>query len=209
MMGEGKSFITLNLALSFALNNKKTVLINFDMRKPKIHHYLQLKNDLGLSSYLSGNASLEDVLVNTSYDNLDVILAGTIPPNPMELIANGNTQILFDELKKKYEYIFIDSPPIGMVADALLLIKYSDVNLYIVRQNYTLKRVFSQLIQNVAKKGIPNLNIILNDVQLGRKYQNYSHGYAYTYGYGYGYGYNELKKTSKKKRKITKEEDKV
>jgi Mrp family chromosome partitioning ATPase len=120
----------------------------------------------------------------------------------MELIANSNTKVLLDTLKKRYEYIFIDSPPIGMVADALLLVKYADVNLYIVRQSFTLKRVFSQLIQNVQKKGITNLNIIMNDVQLGRKYQNYSHGYAYTYGYGYAYGYNELKKSEKKKRKI-------
>jgi tyrosine-protein kinase Etk/Wzc len=206
MMGEGKSFITLNLALSFALNNKKCILINFDMRKPKIHQYLQLTNGIGLSSYLSGNALLDDIIINTAFNNLDVILAGTIPPNPMELIANSNTKVLLDILKKRYEYIFIDSPPIGMVADALLLVKYADVNLYIVRQSFTLKRVFSQLIQNVQKKGITNLNIILNDVQLGRKYQNYSHGYAYTYGYGYAYGYNELKKSEKKKRKIPGEE---
>lgn len=202
MMGEGKSFTTLNLALSFALNNKRTIVINFDMRKPKLHQYLQLSNDKGLSMFLSGNASLDDIIVKTDYENMDVILSGAIPPNPMELISNGYTNTMFETLKNKYDYVFIDSPPVGMVADSLLLLKYSDVNLYIVRQSYTLKKVFAQIIGNIKKKGISNFNIILNDVQLGRKYQNYSHGYAYTYGYGYAYA--EQGK-NKKKRKLNKE----
>jgi Mrp family chromosome partitioning ATPase len=120
----------------------------------------------------------------------------------MELISNGYTNTMFETLRNKYDYIFIDSPPVGMVADSLLLLKYSDVNLYIVRQSYTLKKVFAQIIGNIKKKGISNFNIILNDVQLGRKYQNYSHGYAYTYGYGYAYA--EQGK-NKKKRKLNKE----
>jgi tyrosine-protein kinase Etk/Wzc len=164
------------------------------MRKPKIHQYLQLNNDKGLSMLLSGNATIEEVIVKSGFENLDVILSGAIPPNPMELISNGNAQKLFETLKTRYDYIFIDSPPVGMVADALLLLKYSDVNLYIVRQNYTLKKVFEQIIGNIKKKGISNFNIILNDVQLGRRYQNYSQGYAYTYVYGYAYGEQKAKK---------------
>jgi capsular exopolysaccharide synthesis family protein len=199
MMGEGKSFISLNLAICFAQNDKKTVLINFDMRKPKTHNYLNMDNDKGLSLYLSGNASIEDILKKTSFENLDVILAGTIPPNPMELISGKNTAILLDELKKRYDTIIIDSPPVGMVADSLLLIHYTDVLLYITRQSHTLKRVFSQQIDNFQKKGIKNVNIILNDIQIGRKYQNYSYGYAYTYGYGYVYGENDKKKKIRKK----------
>jgi capsular exopolysaccharide synthesis family protein len=197
MMSEGKSFISLNLALSFALNNKRTILINFDMRKPKMHNYLGMENDKGLSLYLSGNAKIEDILLNTSYPNLDVILAGTIPPNPMELISGKNTQIMIEELKKSYDFIILDSPPVGMVADSLLLVNFSDVILYIARQNQTLKRVFSQQINNLQKKGIKNVNIILNDIQVGRKFQNYSYGYAYSYGYGYIYG-----ETSGKKKKV-------
>jgi tyrosine-protein kinase Etk/Wzc len=203
MMNEGKSFISLNLALSFAINNKKTILINFDMRKPKMQNYLDIENEKGLSLYLSGNASIEDILIKSSFENLDVILAGTIPPNPMELISSKNTQILIEKLKEKYDYIILDSPPIGMVADSLLLIKYTDIILYIARQGQTLKRVFAQQIQNLQKKEITNVNIILNDIQIGRKFQNYSYGYAYTYGYGYIYGETDKKKKVKKKTKVT------
>jgi tyrosine-protein kinase Etk/Wzc len=199
MMNEGKSFISLNLAISFALNNKKTILINFDMRKPKMQNYLDIENEKGLSLYLSGNASIDDILIKSSFENLDVILAGTIPPNPMELISSKNTHILIEKLKERYDYIILDSPPIGMVADSLILIKYTDVILYIARQGQTLKRVFAQQMQGLKKKEINNINIILNDIQIGRKYQNYAYGYAYTYGYGYVYGESDKKKKIKKK----------
>jgi capsular exopolysaccharide synthesis family protein len=194
MMSEGKTFTSLNLALSFALNNKKVILINFDMRKPKIHQYLGLENEIGLSNYLSKNAALDNVIVKTAYENLDVILSGTIPPNPMELISSDETPVLLSKLKEKYDYIIADTPPVGMVADALLLVPYTNVNLFIVRQNLTHKKVFAQLINTIQKKNIPNIYIILNDVQLGRKYQVYSHGYAYGYGYGYLYKQKEKKK---------------
>jgi capsular exopolysaccharide synthesis family protein len=200
MMNEGKTFISLNLALSFALNNKKTILLNFDLRKPKVQDYLNIENKKGLSLYLSGNASIEEIIVKTPYENLDVILAGTIPPNPMELIAGNKTGLLIEKLKEKYDYIILDSPPIGMVADSMLLLKHTNILLYIVRQNQTLKKVFTHQIEDLHKKGIQNVNIILNDIQMGKRFQSYSYGYAYAYGYGYGYGY-KLEPDKKRKKK--------
>lgn len=199
MMNEGKSFTCTNLALSFALNNKKVLIVNFDLRNPKIHKYLGIESDKGLSSFLSGYVSLDEIILKTRFENIDAILSGPVPPNPMELIASENTKTLFQSLHEKYDYIIIDSPPVGMVADSLLLIKYSDVNIFVVRHNLTMKKVFAQVSQNLSKKGIQNFNILLNDVQIGKKYLAYSHGYAYNYGYGYGYG--KYEETSKSERK--------
>ncbi len=200
VMSEGKSFICTNLALSFALNNKSVLIMNFDLRKPSMHKYLGInKSDKGLSSYLSGYVSTDDIIVKTKYENIDVIHSGPIPPNPMELISSENTGRLFNFLHEKYDYIILDTPPVGMVADALLLIKYSDVNLFVIRHNFTNKNVFHQVNKNLQKKGIQNFNIILNDVQVGKKLFNYSHGYGYNYGYGYGYGYGNDEKTKKNK----------
>jgi capsular exopolysaccharide synthesis family protein len=183
--GEGKSFTSLNIALSLGLNNKKVILVNFDLRRPKLHDYLNITSEKGLSAYLSGNAALEEIIVPTGFENVDVILAGVIPPNPMELIANEQTQIMFKELKQRYDYILIDSPPLGVVADAFLLIKYSDVNIFIARQNYTLKKAFGRLMQNLKKREISNVNIILNDIRVDRRMGYNSYGYVYNYGYGY------------------------
>jgi capsular exopolysaccharide synthesis family protein len=182
IMSEGKTFITANLALSFALIKKKTVVLNFDMRRPKLQDYLNIKTEKGLSSYLSGNAKLEDIILHTDFENLDVIMAGDIPPNPMELLASEYTNNLFQALKQTYNYIIVDTPPVGMVADALLLIKYSDVNIFVVRHNYTHKKMLDKLTQNLHKREIQKVHVILNDVYLQRSY-----GYGYNYNYGYGY----------------------
>lgn len=183
--GEGKSFTTLNLALSLGTGDKKLVLINFDLRRPKLHEYLGVESEKGLSVYLSGNASLDEIIQTSPYRNIHAIMSGVIPPNPMELIANERTKIMFEELKRRYDYILVDTPPIGMVADALLLLKYSDINIFIVRQNYTYKKVFYQLINTLRKRNIQNVNIILNDIRLDSPYRAHQYGYAYNYGYGY------------------------
>jgi tyrosine-protein kinase Etk/Wzc len=199
MMNEGKSFVCINLALSFALNNKKCIILSFDLRKPKISEYLDIHYDAGISSFLSSDVTLDELIIPTKYPNLDVILSGPNPPNPMELLSGEKTKDLFRKLKEKYDYIFVDTPPVGMVADALILLKYSDINLYIIRHNYSLKKVFSNVVQNFRKRGINSMNLIVNDVPIGKKYLAYSQGYAYNYGYGYGNGYysDEHKKSGK------------
>jgi len=209
MMNEGKSFVCLNLALSFALNNKKCIVLSFDLRKPKISEYLGIDYDIGISSFLSTEMSIDEIIIPTKYNNLDVILSGPTPPNPMELISGEKSKELFKKLKERYDFIFVDTPPVGMVADALILLKYSDINIYVIRHNFTLKKVFSSVIQNFRKRGINNMNIVINDVHIGKRYLAYSQGYAYNYGYGYGYGYyseesHKSKSTSKGAKKTKK-----
>lgn len=197
MMNEGKSFVCLNLALSFASNNKKCIILSFDLRKPKISEYIGIDYDSGISTYLSTDISLDEIIIPTRYPNLDVILSGPNPPNPMELISGEKTKELFKSLKEKYDYIFVDTPPVGMVADSLILLKYSDINIYVIRHSFTLKKMFAGVIQNLRKRAINNVNIVINDVPVAKKYLSYSHGYAYNYGYGYGYGYYHSESSGK------------
>ena len=180
--GEGKSFTSVNLGTVFAQNQKKVIVIDFDLRKAKIKQYLGIEADDGLSRYLSNNSPLEDVIFSSGIENLDVIPSGPIPPNPSELVSSEKTAILFEELKNRYDVILIDSPPIAMVSDALLLLKYANIKLVVVRQNFTPRNLFSSIINDLEKRNIQPLSIIINDEKAGLN------GYGYNYGYGYGYG---------------------
>jgi capsular exopolysaccharide synthesis family protein len=204
MMSEGKSFITINLAQSFALNNKKCVILSFDLRKPKVSEYLSIKKEKGISSFLSSDINLDDIIIPEVFPNLDIVLSGPIPPNPMELISNEKTKDFFRQLKERYDYIFVDTPPIGMVADALILLKYSDVNIYVTRYNYTNKNMLANVVQNLKKRGINNLNILINDVPVRKKVLSYSNNFDYGYGYDYYYSEenNNSRLTNNKKKNI-------
>jgi tyrosine-protein kinase Etk/Wzc len=184
MMEEGKSFISINLATSFALYNKKVLLLSFDLRRPTVSKLFDLNKKEGLSNYLSGSCEIKDILNETAIPNLSLIAAGSIPPNPSELIASARTKELFVELRKKFDYIIVDTPPVGIVSDALLLEKHVDKNVFIVRHNYSRKKMMTHLFSNLEKKNIQNINLILNDINLKGV------GYNYNYGYGYGYGYD-------------------
>jgi tyrosine-protein kinase Etk/Wzc len=173
---EGKSFISCNLAASLSLISKKTILLGFDLRKPKIFERLNINNDIGISSYLSNQASFEQVLQHTNIENLDVITSGPIPPNPSELIVSPRTNDLFDFLKEKYEYIIIDTPPIGILSDTYVLMDKADLNIYVVRQNQTPRREFQYIINDLKEKKFKNLCIIINDVPLLKKSK---YGYDY------------------------------
>ena len=192
---EGKTFISANLALAEAISNKKTVLLEFDLRKPKFKEYFKeaQQKRTGLSQYLSGNANFEDIVVKTEIDNLDLILSGSIPPNPSELILTDYATKLFDNLKEKYDQIIIDTPPLGLVSDAMSLQKFADVSVFIVREDYSLKSFIKDIDERHRKKEINNLAIIYNDfkVNIFKKY-GYSKNYGYKYGYGYG-GYFDKK----------------
>lgn len=185
--GEGKSFISQNLAAVFALFGKKTLLMGFDMRRPKIYQDLNLPNNVGISSLLINRATVEEAIQATHVENLDYLSAGPIPPNPLELIASEKTEQLLADLKEMYDYIIIDSPPVGVVSDAYLLTKYADVTLYVVRQGYTHREAFTNNIQHMAQKKIPNVSLILNDVK--------ARGMAYDYGYEYTYYTNNGRPT--------------
>ncbi|WP_304199906.1 polysaccharide biosynthesis tyrosine autokinase [Flavobacterium alvei] len=181
--GEGKTFCSLNIATVFALSEKKTVIIGLDLRKPKLFGEFNLANDVGVVNYLIKQKTVDEIINSTHIPFLDVILSGPIPPNPAEMIMSDGMKELIDELKKKYDYIILDTPPVGLVSDALELAQYCDVTLYIVRQNFTKKDMITLLNNRVKRGELNNTSIILNGFQNKAKY-----GAGYGYGYGYGYG---------------------
>ncbi len=189
--GEGKSFTAINMGTVFAQNQKKTLIIDFDLRKSKINHFVNIKVNKGLTNYLSKTATLKDIISPTGIEYLDIIPAGPVPPNPTELISSGQTEILFSELRKVYDIILIDSPPLGMVSDAFLLLKYAGVRIMVLRHNFTPRNLFANLLEDLASRKIENISLIINDIKIN------INGYSYGYGYGYGYG-DESEQNQKK-----------
>jgi len=183
MMEEGKSFVSINLATSFALYQKNVVLLSFDLRRPSVSKIMDLHNEKGLSTFLSGNCKIEDIIFKTKIPNLSVIPTGPIPPNPSELIASSKTKILFEELRKTFDYIIVDTPPIGIVSDALLLENFADRLVFIIRHNYSRKKMITHLFSSLEKKNMKNFSLIINDINIKNK--NYSYGYDYNYNYNY------------------------
>ncbi len=187
--GEGKTFCSINIATVFALSEKKTVIVGLDLRKPRLADEFKLTTPLGVVNYLIKQNSLEEITNSTLIPNLDVILSGPIPPNPSELILSDAMKELIDELKLKYDYIILDTPPVGLVADSLELVQFADVILYIVRQNYTKKDMITLLNTRLKRGELSNVSIVLNGYENKAKY-----GAVYGYGYGYGAyssGYHE------------------
>ncbi|MGL3001234.1 polysaccharide biosynthesis tyrosine autokinase [Flavobacterium sp. RSSB_23] len=183
--GEGKTFCSINIATVFALSEKKTVIVGLDLRKPKLFEEFNLNNDKGVVNYLINESSVDEITNATEIPFLDVILSGPIPPNPAELIISEHLGDLMRELKQKYDYIILDTPPVGLVSDALELDQYCDVTLYIVRQNFSKKDMITLLNNRVKRGELKNTSIILNGFENKAKY-----GTGYGYGYGYGYGNN-------------------
>ncbi|ABQ03396.1 polysaccharide biosynthesis tyrosine autokinase [Flavobacterium johnsoniae] len=191
--GEGKTFCSINIATVFALSEKKTVIVGLDLRKPRLADEFCLTNhQLGVVNYLIKQNTLEEITNSTQISNLDVILSGPIPPNPSELILGDAMGELINELKQKYDYIILDTPPVGLVSDALELIQYTDVTLYIVRQNYTKKDMITLLNNRVKRGELTNTSVIFNGFENKTKYGS---NYGYGYGYGaYSNGYHEEEK---------------
>ena len=173
--GDGKSFCATNLASVYALFGKKTLLIGFDLRKPGLHLDFELLNDKGITSYLINEASITEIIQPTPIKNLDFIAAGPTPPNPMELIASEKTKELFENLKNRYDYIIIDSSPIGAVADSFLLVEHVDVSIFVTRLNYTVKDLITENLKNIERKNLSNFTVLINDLKLSKT----SYGYVY------------------------------
>ena len=174
--GEGKTFVSVNLATIISLTGQKTIVLNLDMRKPTLHDKFGLSNHKGMSTYLSGKSLLYEIIQPSGYENLDVITSGPIPPNPSELINSRAFKDLIERLKAVYEVIILDTPPIGLVADARVIMDISDVNVYVLREKYS-KKVFINNINKLKEEGIEGLGIVYNDMSVSKD------------GYGYGYGY--------------------
>lgn len=184
--GEGKSFTATNLASVYAMSGKKTVLVGADLRKPRLFQDFGLNNHKGLSNLLIHKATLNEVIQDTGFENLFLISSGPIPPNPAELLAGKNFLNLLEELKKQFEVVIIDTPPFGLVTDAVLLSKYADITLYIVRHNFTHVKQLEAINEYYINKKIGHLGLVINDYKASKiGYGKYSYGYSYGYGYGY------------------------
>lgn len=209
--GIGKTYISINIASIYALYERRTVLIGFDLRKPRIYQEFELNNQNGITNYLLNKATLDDIIFKgVKLPYLDIITAGSIPPNPAELIASKRCEELFKELKERYDYIIVDTPPMGLVTDSVLLMKHSDVNLFIVRQGVSYINSLRAATENLNELDL-KVSIVFNglrqDGRYGYRYgygnRRYGYGYGYSYGYGYGSEYSSyygLSDTNKKKR---------
>lgn len=192
---EGKSFTTLNLASAFALAGKRTLIIGADLRKPKLYDELNLNNDRGLSQYLSNLATLDEVIQTSHVENLFFISGGAVPPNPSELLLKPAMAEMLATLKSKFDFIILDTPPLGLVTDAFVLAPLVNHTLFVVRQDYTPREVLQALEEYYAGGKMNKISILFNDLRksgLGYGYGNY----GYNYGYGYSYGSKSGKKSS-------------
>jgi len=185
--GEGKTFVSINTAVSFALSEKKILLIGMDIRNPKLAVDMDFSKGAGLTSYLSGSESDWKQLVTTinEFPNLDVLQAGAIPPNPNELLMKPALKHLLDEAKEVYDVIIIDSAPIGVVSDTFLLSSYADATVYVTRENVTPKNAITFVNEVYHDKKLPNMYLVINGVEPTKNKGRYGrYGYGYTYGYG-------------------------
>jgi len=189
---EGKSFITTNLGGVMALAGKKTVMLEFDIRKPKLFSGMKLASKVGITNFLVGKATMEELPIRIlGYENLYAISCGPIPPNPSELLLDSRVEEMFVWLRQNFDVIILDTAPVGMVSDAMTLGKFADTTLYVVRQGYTYKKQISLIDEFYHENRLPKISIIINDVKLKPGYGYYGYG-RYGYGYGYGGGYYEI-----------------
>lgn len=187
--GEGKTFVSLNIAAILSMLDKKTIILDFDMRKPRLDKVFDVDSYKGISTILSGQSGIDECIYDSGVPNLDFITSGPVPPNPSELILLPTLNDLLIHLKKKYDFIIIDTPPIGLVTDALEVLKISDYPIYVLRAAYSNKGFVQNVNRIIHENKIRNLSIIINDFGRGASgYGSYS-SYGSYYGYGYGYGY--------------------
>jgi capsular exopolysaccharide synthesis family protein len=181
--GEGKTFVSVNLATIISMMNKKVLIVGLDLRKPRVHTILKAGNGHGMSQFLSGGATFEEVIVPTEIENLWFAPSGPVPPNPAELIGSPRMTEFIDRAKNEFDTIILDTSPVGIVTDALLLSQLANVTLFIVRQRYT-TRGSVQLLDEIFRMGeMPNVAIVVNDISASGYYS-----YGLRYGYSLGYG---------------------
>jgi tyrosine-protein kinase Etk/Wzc len=175
--GEGKSFTAVNLASIFALNNKKVLLIGADLRKPKLHQVFDLSNEHGLSTYLIGYDTIEQVILPTTIKNLSLMPSGPIPPNPAEILGKAEMKTLLDVVRASYDYVIIDNAPVSLVTDGIIVSQLTDLNIFILRYGVSHKHQLDMINQYAAKKIISHLAIVVNDIKsnaFGYSFSKYS-----------------------------------
>jgi len=187
---EGKSFVAMNLAGIFSVSNKKAVVVGLDLRKPTIQKYLHADEKAGVSTHIIGKHTLDEIIQPTDHPNFSIITSGPIPPNPAELFETEAFDNFIAELRQRFDIIILDTPPVAMVTDAMLITKLADATLYVVRQKQTSKSAVSFINELSKMEHVKKMSIIINDVIVPKYYgYKYGHGYGYGYGKGYGSGY--------------------
>ena len=188
--GEGKTFCSSNLSNLIAIGNKKTIIIDFDLHRPKVHKMYKLDNTNGVSNFIIGKSEFSDIINKDVSDNLDIITAGPVAPNPSELILRDRVKELIDYVDNQYDYVIIDTPPFGLLNDTLELLKYVDMLLVIMNTRYTHKKGVVHVNNMLEKYEDVGKGLVLNGIRESRLQHYYSkYTYKYTYGYNYGYGY--------------------
>lgn len=197
LQGEGKSITALNLAISFAQAENRVVLIDCDLRRPKIARLLRKSSSVGLSNLLLDLSLIDDAIVQSGIERLDVILSGDIPPNPSELLGSARMSALLEQLRERYDYVILDTPPVNMVTDSVVLVPKSDGVLFVVRANRSERGSVVRAVEQLQYANTKILGFVLDDVvahggsyryKKYRKYGGYGGYSGYGYGYGYGYG---------------------
>lgn len=201
--GEGKTFVAMNLALTYALTGKRTAVIGLDIRRPVLAGKFGVSNRTGLTNYLSGQIDDIDLILIQSdlNSNLCVIPAGPIPPNPNELLMSERMENFFNELRSRFDYIIVDTAPIGLVSDSLLIIPHTDIQLFVTRASYTTRKGLKTLHDAINTGQMPVSYIVLNGVNMRSRsynYHRYGHYNLSNASYGYGYGYSHGKSSSRR-----------
>jgi len=208
--GEGKTFTSLNLASAMALGAKKTVVVGGDLRRPKLATYFGASDKVGLSTYLIGKVSAEEIVIQSEHENLWFVPSGVIPPNPAELLQTPRLIEFLAYLETRFDVIVFDTPPMGLVSETIDLMRLFDINLYVVRQNYTVKDHLVMINDLFNNKQVKNVYGVFNGIiNSGYHYEGYNYGYGNTYLYSqnnkYMYNYYGDDLESKKK-KVKKKE---
>ena len=199
--GEGKTFVAANLAMSFALLDKRVIVVGMDIRKPRLAELFEIENHHnGITPLLAMDSPTwqdvqEQIIKSEVNDNLDLLLAGPIPPNPAELIARPSLDVIVRHLEEHYDYVILDTAPVGLVADTLIIGRCAALTVYLCRADFTPKRCFGNLNEWAKEGKLPNISVVINGIDMSKRKHQYAYGYGgygklgsyYSYG-GYGYG---------------------
>lgn len=199
--GEGKSFVSGNTAVSLAFLGKKTVIVGMDIRKPGLNKTFGFSRSAkGVTNYLNDpeNTDLFDMIMPSSIsENLDILPGGPVPPNPTELVARSVLEDVIEKLKARYDYIILDTAPIGMITDTAIIARVADMCVYVCRADKTTKAGYEYINVLKREKKFKYLATVINDIDMDKRKNSYGYGYGKRYGYGYGYGYGYDNKSEK------------
>jgi len=195
--GEGKTFTSCNLASTLAKSGKRTIILELDLHKPKVYKTLGLSAPMhGITTFISGQSKMEDIIFESQVPNLYCMFAGPVPPNPSDFVLSEKLNEVIEYAQSNFEYVIIDSPPAGLLSDAVYLMQFTDSTVFVLNCEYAKKKTIDFVHELVQNNAINNLFFVLNGVRnLGKRYYYKGYGYSYGYGYGYGYGGYGKKKT--------------